>query len=57
MQQRFTELRCKEVVNICDGSRLGYVSDVVVVLPGGRLVAIIVAGARRVFRLFCPGDG
>lgn len=53
MQQRFTELRCKEVVNICDGSRLGYVSDVVVELPSGRLVAIIVPGPRRFFGLFC----
>ena len=53
MQQRFTELRCKEVVNICDGSRLGYVSDVVVELPCGRLVAMIVPGPRRFFGLFC----
>ena len=33
MQQRFSELRCKEVINICDGARLGYVDDLVLELP------------------------
>ena len=28
MQCRMVELRCKEVINICDGCRIGYVGDV-----------------------------
>ena len=36
MGMRVTELSCKEVVCICDGARLGYVSDVEVEVPEGR---------------------
>ena len=32
MQCRMVELRCKEVINICDGCRIGYVGDVEVLL-------------------------
>lgn len=28
MNCRFADFRCKEVINICDGCRLGYVGDV-----------------------------
>lgn len=51
MQQRFTDLRCKEVINIADGCRLGYVCDVEVELPMGKIVAIIVPGPSRFFGL------
>lgn len=51
MQQRFTDLRCKEVINISDGCRLGYVCDVEVELPMGKIVAIIVPGPSRFFGL------
>ena len=33
MQCRMVELRYKEVINVCDGARLGYVGDVELVLP------------------------
>ncbi len=36
MGTRVTEARCKEVINITDGLRLGFVSDVEVQLPEGR---------------------
>ena len=53
-----SDLRCKEVVNICDGKRLGYVSDVRVDLCSGRLTAIVVPGKGKLFRLFDKdGDG
>ena len=39
MQCRMVELRYKEVINICDGCRLGYVGDVEVLLPEGRVSA------------------
>ena len=33
MQCRIRDLRCKEVINICDGCRLGFVGDVDVKVP------------------------
>ncbi|MCD8356750.1 MAG: YlmC/YmxH family sporulation protein [Clostridia bacterium] len=41
---RIVDLRCKEVISICDGSRLGYVNDVEIDTCTGRLVAIVVPG-------------
>ena len=41
---RVCELRQKEVINICDGCRLGYVADVVIRIPEGQVVAIVVYG-------------
>ena len=35
MLNRFTQLRRKEVINLCDGCRLGCVGDVEVKLPEG----------------------
>jgi len=43
----YTDLRCKEVINVCDGCRLGCVCDVEVELPGGQLCAIWVPGPWR----------
>ena len=52
MQCRMVELRCKEVINICDGCRLGFVGDVEVLLPEGRVAALVVPGPCRFFGLF-----
>lgn len=52
VQCRVVDLRCKEVINICDGCRLGYVCDVLVDLDCGRVVAIVVPGPCRFFGLF-----
>ena len=52
MKVLVSELRYKEVINICDGSRLGYVCDVELELPVGRVVALIVPGPCRFFGLF-----
>ena len=52
MLERFSQFRCKEVINICDGSRLGYVSDLELDTDCGRVPAIIVPGPCRFFGLF-----
>ena len=39
---KFTELHCKEVICLTDGRRLGFVEDVRIELPEGRVVAVIV---------------
>lgn len=56
MQCRMVELRCKEVINIQDGCRLGYVGDVEVLLPEGKVTALIVPGPCRFFGLFGRGE-
>ena len=45
----FTDLYCKEVVCMCDGRRLGFISDARVELPEGRICAIIVPGPNRLW--------
>ena len=56
MQCRIKNLRCKEVINICDGCRLGFVSDVDVRVPEGQVVAVVVQGPCRFFGLFGRGE-
>ena len=56
MQCRVADLRCKEVINICDGFRLGFISDVVLNTSTGRILAIVVPGAARFFGLFGRED-
>ncbi len=41
------ELKTKEVINVSDGARLGFVSDVEIDLKTGRIVSIIVPGQYR----------
>ena len=56
MNCRFADFRCKEVINICDGCRLGFVGDVEVLIPEGRVTALIVPGPCRFFGLFGRGE-
>ena len=44
-------LRCKEIINICSGHRLGFVGDVEIELTNGKLTAFIVPGRPRFFGL------
>ena len=48
---RITDMHSKEVINICDGTRLGYVDDVEVDTCTAEIVAIVVHGRGRVFGL------
>ena len=51
----YSELRCKEVINIMDGRRLGYVSDLELEADNGRLLSISVPSPGRFFGLFGTG--
>ena len=51
MNCRIVDLRNKEVINIKNGARLGYVSDVEVDTCDARLVAIVIYGRARLFGL------
>ena len=43
------ELKNKEVINLCDGSRLGYVSDIEIDLDCGSVISLLVPGDARLF--------
>lgn len=48
---RMCELRQKEVINICDGKRIGFVVDVELDLKEGCVIALIVPGPCRLWGL------
>ena len=56
MLNRFSQLRRKEVINLNDGCRLGYVGDLELKIPEGEVKAIIVFGPCRFFGLFGRGE-
>ena len=53
---KFTDLHCKEVICICNGQRLGFVSDARIELPEGNICAILVPGPCRFFGLWGRRD-
>ena len=56
MSVKFTDLQCKEVICVCDGRRLGFVSDVLVELPEGKLCALVVPGPGRLLGIAGRSD-
>ena len=51
MEGRVSELRYKEIINVSDGSRYGWVGDVEVDLESGQVRALVVPGRLRLFGL------
>ena len=51
MDSRIGELRYKEVINVTDGTRYGYVGDVEVDLETGQVRTLVVPGRLRFFGL------
>ena len=47
----FSELRNKEVVNVRNGEKIGYVDDIELDTAGGRIVSLIIFGRSRAFGL------
>ena len=56
MVNRFSELRSKEVIHICEGCRLGYMNDLLIDLDCGQVRAIIVPGPCKFLGLFGRED-
>lgn len=46
------ELRCKEVVNVVDGRRLGHIVDVIFNLENGCLQGVVVPGDKNFWQVF-----
>ena len=51
MEFRIGELCRKEVIDVMDGSRYGYVGDAEIDLETGQVRALVVPGRRRFFGL------
>jgi YlmC/YmxH family sporulation protein len=56
MSAKFTDLHCKEVICISDGRRLGFIEDVIICLPDGKITAIVVPGRCRLGGFSPPRD-
>ena len=50
------DFKHKEVININDAKRLGYVQDVCADLETGRILSIIVPGNKRLMSMFSKED-
>ena len=56
MECRVRDMRLKEVINVNDGARLGYVSDLEFRLPEGQILGAVVQTPGRFFGLFGRGE-
>ena len=56
MEFTFLELRCKEVINIVDGTRLGHIVDIVLNLNDGKICGIVVPGNKTIFSFLKGGN-
>ena len=52
MGQKGLDFKHKEVININDGKRLGYVQDVCADLESGMITSIVVPGSNKMFNVF-----
>ena len=53
---RFSELRCREVICLADGKRLGYISDLEIDLSCGGIQALILPGPGKFKGLMSLGE-
>ena len=51
MMARISDMHEKEVINICDGTRLGYVDDLEVDTCTAQITALVISGSNRLFGL------
>ena len=45
----FCELKCREVINVCDGARLGHICDIEIDECTGQLLSLIIPGESKLF--------
>ena len=56
MGDKGLDFKHKEVVNVNDGKRLGYVQDVCADLETGMVTSIIVPGSNRILNMFSSNN-
>lgn len=52
MGQKGMDFKKKEVINVNDGKRLGFVQDVCADLESGKITSIIVPGGNKIINMF-----
>ena len=57
LRTTFSDLKCKEVINVSDGGRLGCVTDLEMDLCTGTILAIVGPGEKSMLGLIRPRDG
>lgn len=53
---RFGEFKNKEIIDVADGAKIGYVDDIVIDTESADIVSIVVYGRYRFFGLFGRDD-
>ncbi len=56
MGQKGLDFKHKEVININDAKRLGYVQDVTADLETGMITSIIVPGSNKILNMFASNN-
>lgn len=56
MGQKGMDFKHKEVINIKDGKRLGFVQDVCADLQTGKITSIIVPGNNKIFSMLSTNN-
>ena len=56
MGQKGLDFKHKEVINIKDGKRLGFVQDVCADLESGMITSIIVPGNNKILNMFSDSN-
>ena len=56
MSAKFTQLQCKEVICIRDGRRLGFIGDILVEVPDGKVTAVVVPGPGKLLGMAGPRE-
>lgn len=50
MDISYNELKNKEIVNLCDGTKMGHVVDVVFDSENGKVLGLVAPGEKRIFK-------
>lgn len=53
---RFGEFKNKEIIDVSDGAKIGYVDDIVIDTQSADIISIVVYGRYRFFGLFGRDD-
>lgn len=54
VETSFLELRCKEVVNVLDGRRLGHITDIVFDLGSACVLGFVLPGEKKGWNILKP---
>ena len=49
MEISYSELRCKEVVNLNSGVKMGKIIDMIIDANGKNVIGVVVPGVRKIF--------